>query len=503
MNRKYLVRVALAAVAAAPLLMNGCGGGGGGSSVAPPPPPPPPPTAQQKGIEGGGVIRRFGTGFSTVTVSDQVFATNAQTTVTIDDQPATVDQLAVGNVVRVVATTDDNGVTAVASAIVQINDLKGPIEAGSIDTAAGTFVVLGQTVRVVATTVFDDSIVPRSIAGLGDGDRVEVSGLFDADGVVTATRIEPDAGAQLEVTGVVSNHDAGVMTFSLGALVVDYSGATLEDFDGGQIADGLLVEAEGATLDANGALVATEVENKTPGFGGDDGDLGEIEGFVTRFVSATDFDVAGLPVTTTAQTTYEDGSAADLALNVRVEVEGDLDANGVLVASKVEFEDGPDQANIEIEAPVDSVDDSAGDGTGSVVMLGIAIAVELATSMEDQSDAELEPFNLGDINPGDYLEIEGYTEPPGSANVIAVQLERDDTDADVVLQAPVDSASDPDLVLLGVAVVAAPGAAFRAIDDTAMTRADFFAAVGSGTLVKAKGSWDGVTLTARELELED
>ena len=64
-------------------------------------------------------------------------------------------------------------------------------------------------------------------------------------------------------------------------------------------------------------------------------------------------DVAGIPVTTTAATEYEDGTAADLALDVRIEVEGTFDANGVLVADEIEFEN---DGEIRVHALVDSVD---------------------------------------------------------------------------------------------------------------------------------------------------
>ena len=52
----------------------------------------------------------------------------------------------------------------------------------------------------------------------------------------------------------------------------------------------------------------------------------EIEGLITRFASAADFDVAGQRVSAGSGTQYEDGSAADLAVGVNVEVEGGFDA---------------------------------------------------------------------------------------------------------------------------------------------------------------------------------
>ena len=57
-------------------------------------------------------------------------------------------------------------------------------------------------------------------------------------------------------------------------------------------------------------------------------------------MSSTDFDVNGFPVTTDGQTVFEfeddsPATPADLGLNIKVEVEGRVDAMGVLVADKV------------------------------------------------------------------------------------------------------------------------------------------------------------------------
>ena len=55
----------------------------------------------------------------------------------------------------------------------------------------------------------------------------------------------------------------------------------------------------------------------------------ETEGPIDTFVSATEFRVNGIPITTNTDTEYEDGSSASLALDVKVEVEGVANASGV------------------------------------------------------------------------------------------------------------------------------------------------------------------------------
>jgi len=61
----------------------------------------------------------------------------------------------------------------------------------------------------------------------------------------------------------------------------------------------------------------------------------ELEGVITRFVSATDFTVNRQVVMTDVNTQFEDGSARNLAQNVLVEVEGEINALGILVAKEV------------------------------------------------------------------------------------------------------------------------------------------------------------------------
>ncbi len=477
------------------LLLASCGGGGGGGSepvLAPPPSNNPPPTS---GIDRGGVSRGVITGFGSIFVNGVRFDTSAAV-FTIDDEAGSESDLAVGKVVTVVGTIDDDGENGSAEDVIFDDEVEGPID--SIDPAAGTLVVLGQTVIVDTDTVFDDSIVPNGLDGLSPGNVVEISGFVGADGSITATHVELTNDTEFELTGVVSALDAGAMTFGINGQVIDYSAAVLEDFPAGEIADGMRVEAKGSGFGPAGELLASEVEFEDDDLpGGDDGDDDfsfEIEGLITRFVSAEDFDVAGQPVTTTASTIYENGSAADLAEGIKVEVEGSRDAAGVLVADKVSLRLA---ANIEIEAPVDAVDSAA----ATLTVLGIVVAATDVTRFEDDSDAELPSFGLADVNPGDWVEIEAYTD--AQDNLVANEIERDDADDEVRVEAPVESAAQPDLVVLGLTIQTDGNTEFEDVNDTTISADDFFAQAAAGTPVQIKGTviGDGVIL-ATEVELE-
>jgi hypothetical protein len=412
----------------------------------------------------------------------------------VDDSPASQDDLAVGDVVTIRGRMNDDGRTGRADSVAGSDAVEGPVN--SIDLAAGTLVVAGQLVITSADTSYDDNIPGASLAGLAIGNYVEVAGFFDANGDIRATRIErKPAGSEVEVNGIVANLQASV-SFTINDLTVNYATALIDDCPGGALANGLRVEAKGTSFNA-GALVATKVECK--GVGDDDGDdVGdrrEIEGLVTRFASITDFDVAGRRVTTTASTVYERGTAADVQLNAKVEVEGTVDANGVLVARKVSIRRG---SNIRIAAEVDAV------GTDTVTLLGITVRVDRLTRMEDKSDADEESFTVGDINVGDFLEVRGAELPAGSGEVLASRLEREDEADETEIQGPVTAIAQPDLGIFGVTVTTNGSTEFEGLGDDEISAAEFFGTVVLGDLVKAKGAETGTSaVLAEEVEFED
>lgn len=435
------------------------------------------------------------TGFGSVFINGVRFQTSGAS-ITHDALPASEGDLAVGYIVTLVGKVNSDELNGTASEIDYDEELEGQVN--SIDLPNNRFVVLGQTVLVDAMTFFDDDIIPPSLDGLALGDSVEVHGYVTADFEILATRIElEDSSTEFEVTGIIENLDPGGLQFNINSLYVDYSIAMIDDCPGSMLQDGLLVEVEGDSTGPAGELIAREIECKDDDdLPGDDDDLVEIDGLITRFVSTTDFDVARFPVTTNGQTEYENGTAADLALNVHVEVDGNRNADGVLVAREIEF-DRDDDDDIKIEAQVESIDAV----NNQLTVLGtITVRITTTTMLEDDRD-DMRPFSIDNINVGDFVEIRGFEDPPGSHIVVAVRLERDEDDNEVELQGAVESVTEPDFVILGVAVHTDAGTEFENDADSPIQPADFFAnAVGQ--LVKAEGQWNGSVLFADEVEFE-
>lgn len=471
------------------LLVTACGGGSGGGDGPIINPPP------SNGIVRTGMVLGPISSFGSVVVNGIHYDTD-DAVITIDGAPGTEADLRVGQVVRIVAELEDGETTGTASSVDFDDNVEGPI--ASIDLAAGRFVVLGQTVQVSADTSFDDDITPRSLEGLAVGDFVEVSGLVTADGSIDATRIERSAASgELEVRGIVANLDTVNHRFEINGLVVDYSGAQLDDFPAGGIADGQAVEAKGDTTGAGGELIATRVEFEGSAVTGEEDDFAEVEGYISRFASATDFDVAGVTVTTNSSTEFDGGSAADLALNAKVEVEGVFDADGRLVATKVDFRGGND---VRVVGFVDAVD-AAND---SITVLGIPVDTDTLTRFEDKSSADVRPLTVDDLNVGDYVEFRGAESPAGSGRVLATILERDDADTESEIEGFVTAVAAPTITILGVTIQTDGSTEFRDVDDSALSEAEFFSRVAAGVLVKAKGvETSDTTILAEEVELEN
>jgi len=425
------------------------------------------------------------TGFGSIIVNGIRFDT-ASASIDVDGNAGTQSDLKVGHVVVVRGTMNDDGTDAVADAVSSGDLVEGPISA--INTTAGTITVLGQLIVIGDDTSFDD-ISPASIDGLNVNDTVEVSGFFLADGSISATRIErKSAGSEFEVTGHISNLTA--TTFQINDLTVDFSAAQLDDFPAGSPENGQRVEVKGNNLGGNGQLLATRVEFKSDELEADDGDQVEIEGFITLFESALDFEVDGIPVITNASTVFENGESGDLALNSKVEVEGPIDANGIITATKVQIK----LANfIRIEGIVELVTDT------SVTILGVQINVDSLTRFEDKSAVRLEIFGQTDINVGDYLETRGFEIASG---VVATRVEREDFDDEVAIRAFVDSVSAPNFTIRGVPIETNAATVFRDTLDQVIPAGDFFAQA-MGRLVEAEGSPNNGGILANEVEMED
>jgi len=487
MNRTF--SGVISTIAAGALLVFGlvaCGGGGGGNSNNNPPASGgnPPPAG---GIDGVGAAVGPITNFGSIFVNGVEFSTSSAQ-IRIEDRAGTESELEVGDIVEVRGRIANDGRTGTAETVTFNDSVEGPVS--SVDLAASALVVLGQRVLVTGTTVFDDSFANPSLAGIQPGDIVEVSGFPNAAGEVVASRIEPKPpGGEYEIFGVVSSLDTNASRFSLSTTIVDYATAQLSN---GAPSNGACVEVKGSAF-AGGVVTANRVEVKSCTLSAANGDRGEIEGFITRFVSASDFSIGSQSVTTTASTTYLNGTAASLALNLKVEAEGSFNSAGMLVATKIEFKS---DGSARLLGTVDSVNA----GNTSVSIFGVTVVMTASTAFEDKSSASLRPLTFSDLRTGDYVEVRG-AEAAAAATMTAALVERDDLDTRRELRGIATDVAQPALRILGVSVTTGAGTEFRDVNDQPISATLFFQQA-AGRAVKVRGTWNGSTFTATQAELE-
>jgi hypothetical protein len=461
------------------MMLGACGGGSMSSN----------PASNSVAVASAGVITAFGSVYVNGVRYDVSAARLQKNGVSVMQTALAVGELAV------VKGQQDQATGQGHAESVDVEDsVVGPV--ASIDQAANSLVVLGQTVLVTANTSFASKITPATLVGLSIGNIVEVSGLVNATGSITATRIGLAAtGEALQVLGTVAGLNTASHTFMIDGLTVGMTSATLSGFTSGQPANGDAVEVQGTVFDATTmTLTATSVrlatnERSEATAGG----RVEEEGLVTRFVSATDFDVNGAPVTTSATTVYKGGVVADLALNVRVEVAGTLNASNVLVADTVQISH---VAVIGIESTVSAVNAMA----GTLTVQGVAITVDANTRFEDRSSAQVQLFTLKDVNVGDSVEVRGYENPAGSGMVLAKRLERVPATTVVEVRGPFTAATAPQFKILGI-VIDTTGATFGGVEShQTMTSTEFFAQA-PGKIVDVSGTGTA-TVTATTVRID-
>lgn len=416
--------VALAVAAA----LAGCNGGGGGSTASTP----------------SGTISGVITGFGSVYVNGVEYETSSAS-YSVDGMPKySDDDLDVGMRVTLQGTVNADGKTGTANYISYADELEGVVMdvTDMLPDGTGTMNIMGQTVMVSMLTVFESHVAGiASVTDITAGNVVEVSGHSSGTGTIVASRIEVKAldlagyGGEIEVKGVISATDPAAETFEIGSLIVDYSNAMRDDLpaDPGAWADLYVeVKANSAPVD-NGdgtyTLTATKVEREGDGhirLNAHEGDEVELRGIIMAVSSPTDFMLDGQAVTIAAGDDSTDDhkiAMVDVTMIGRmVEVEGYIDANGVLVAHEVQLEDGDDSSLSEYKDYVQSIDM----GNGTVTLQGgQTIAVTSNTIMHDCLDSNAEHyFDLADLRSSDYLEVYAYTDASG--NLVAAKLERDD-----------------------------------------------------------------------------
>lgn len=380
-SRRWLISAAIVT------LLSACGGGGGGDSTA----------GNGVGVGGTGSAAGPVSGFGSIIVNGIRFEDNTARIVDDDGVTKVSADIKLGMIVQVKsgAFGDDasSGLrTATATDIAYGSSIKGVVS--NKDTGASTITVLGQVIKVTSSTVFDGFANGlASVTTSSPNNLVEVHALLDSfTGQYTATRIERESAplSECKVTGVVSALNTGAQTFAIGSQLIAYSGASpVTSLVNGKRVKARLTFSAGACTQT-----ATRIDSAESAF--DDNSSAEVEGFVSDFVSASDFKVNGVAVSASSV-------PSGVANGIRVEAEGVV-RNGILVASKVERKDLPSTETLKLFGTPSSVNTA----TDRLILKGVEVSYATATLEDSLTEGDLATASLevrGDLDASGTLVI--------------------------------------------------------------------------------------------------
>lgn len=427
------------------------------------------------------------TGFGSVFVNGVEYESKAST-ITLEGVAQSEDKLAVGMVVKVNGSVNADGKTGVATTIAYADELEGIVL--SIDAVAKTVNVMGQTVHVTAETLYAGA-PGYSLTTMQVNNVIEVSGYSSGHGDIHATRIELKkavfAGEEVELKGVVTNLNADAKTFTVGTLVIDYNRASVDSSNG--LSNDLYVEIKSTSAPVNNTFVAAKIEIKGDGHKGVVGQAGEtleLEGVVTAVSSANAFDLDGQAIVLSPQTQYENGTAANIVVDTKLEVEGQFDASGNIIAKTVKFRE---ISTTRLSAYVSATDPTL----NAVVVLGLIVKIDSLTVLEDERDnnsvVPVRFFGVKNLLVDDYVEMQIYKN--GSGGLVATQLIRNDVKSPriVNLKGVIESVAIPGQLTVAAVTVLIPSG-----DSTVYKRGD---------RVEITGTYANDTLTASAIIVDN
>ncbi|NQY90308.1 MAG: hypothetical protein HRT46_01470 [Deltaproteobacteria bacterium] len=190
---------------------------------------------------------------------DQVCFDSSTAVVTVNGEPATIDDLEPGMVLAVEGELNEAGDAGTAAVVDYNSLLTGTIENVDLDNAV--LQVLGDTLLLDK----ESRLVGFTLSAGSTGLDVDVSGLVDAGGMIRVTRIarRPGVSTELTTAGTLRLLDIGAQTFRVRGLEIDYSSAIVSGA-GGSPANGLLVRVTLAGAPSAGSAVATSIRLVEP-----------------------------------------------------------------------------------------------------------------------------------------------------------------------------------------------------------------------------------------------
>lgn len=469
------------------VMLAGCAGGDG-------------TTLAEGGIGGTGVSVGPITGFGSVWVNGVRYDVGNAEFIRDGVMVQGQSEYQLGEVVTVRGTVNSDGVSGQATQVSFENALLGAVT--NIVIAENTVEVLGQKVRLNALTLLHGFAL---LTDLKAGNVLEVSGSKNSQGVITASSIslkqaqfEPGVSTQV-LKGRVEQLNVNAQQFVLGGVVVDYSAAVL-NLPGTAPVNGQYVEVRSQQTLSDNRLLAAQLAlvAEYPVFR--EGQEVELEGRITRFRNSRDFAVSGVDVITIAETEFEDGLATDLQLDSLVEVEGEINNAGVLVAEEVSVRQQDSEHELAFEGQIAALNAA----TQELTLLGNTIVVDNRTILVDEQNDQERSIRFSDLRVSDQIEVSGRALADG--RILALRIDREEAEGSLEVKgvcSAFDSAAGT-LVIQGVSVLADTNAKYKNNLDQSVTQQQFFSALTAGrSIVEVEGTSLGNDwIRAEKLEIK-
>ena len=456
--------------------LGSCGGGGG----------------HYAGIDGSGAKPELSVvgpinGFGSVIVNGVRYNTdNAR--VLVRGEPADEIDLNVGDYVTVVGGDNADG-ESIAYEVHYQPRVTGEVE--TVDVERNRFSVLGQTVQLLADTVYSSEVMPRNIRAILPGQRVSVSGPLDADNIIQATRLEYDDSSFVELVGQITKLDTFARTFLLNGQTVSYSPSV----DNGSLEEGRLAVVRGVLID--GVLVADNVD-----FHQDYRQLRhipsiELSGIVQRLDFNGGFFMDSIPVQVTAETRFSGAESASLMNNAKVKVVGALNDADVLVAQDIEILSSP---RAKIYGAIQEVYPIWGfyGLLGKIKVQDQEFMVQTDTRLTGEYDRRI---NFWDLRAGDQVYVSSY---PFGEVMVATSIAVDNRDVEAVvleMQGVAYFASEPmgAFFIFNTKVQVTPETTYSRF-DTPVGVSEFFS-VANNAYVRVRGYVEYGVLRAEHVQV--
>jgi hypothetical protein len=303
----------------------------------------------------------------------------------------------------------------------------GPVD--SVDAAHGRLAVLGQQVSVTSETTIegeagDVPVVDGGLTTVEPGRIVAVSGHLTASGEIIATRLARHGSEDgVLLRGIVGSISSGGDVLTVGGVEVGYWQARLQDFPAGHpaIGDQILVLADSAATRA--PLEPHTVRFLPRTLDAPANTLVRLDGVITRFVAADDFDIDGLAVGLECDELPHCPSPAALPrLNGRLWIQGSLDAQGVV---RIQSWNGFIDLVSLSAAPITAIDAQ----TGALTVYGFQVQPSAITRFRDGANIiAVDELHDGALQVGDIVTASGdYGGVPGL--MLATTIYRQEPDS--------------------------------------------------------------------------